>query len=150
MSDIAKNIFSTTDKFNFLSNTKNITKLLSKHERFATESNTEEDEQQRLQQLCNKIVGLRIFYIFIIFVVLLMASSGENSIVSVELFMGLSLLSLLMPDVVVIIMIIIFIINKVDNTSTVETNKVAVQPSLSSPGPEETKFTLTQTPDIFN
>ena len=36
MSDIVKNIFSTTDKLNFLSNTNNITKLVSNFENFSS------------------------------------------------------------------------------------------------------------------
>ena len=150
MSNIAKNIFSSTDKFNFLSNTKNITKLLSKYERFSNADNSK-TEEEHLQDICKMIVGIRILYVLIIFIVLLMASGSDNSMVSTELFMGLSLLTLLMPDVVVIIMIIIFIIGKADNTSTVKTSP-EVQPlpsdSLASQG--NSKFTLTQTPDIFN
>jgi len=169
MSNIAKNIFSSTDKFNFLSNTKNITKLLSKYERFSNDDHSK-TEEEHLRHICKIIVGIRILYVLIIFGVLLMATFSENSIVTTELFMGLSLLTLLMPDVVVIIMIIIFIIGKVDNTPVpaVEANQTQLYLNGQSVGSTDAnqtqlylngqsvgstdanKFILTQTPDIFN
>lgn len=155
MSNIAKNIFSSTDKFNFLSNTKNITKLLSKYERFSNDEHSK-TEEEHLRHICKIIVGIRILYVLIIFGVLLMATFSENSIVTTELFMGLSLLTLLMPDVVVIIMIIIFIIGKVDNTPVpavpaVKENQTQLYLNGQSVGSTDAnKFILTQTPDIFN
>lgn len=145
MSDIVKDVFNTTDKLNFLSSTKNITNLVSKFEGFANENETLE---QRRERLCKMVITIRVLYVLTIFVALNYANN--SGVISTELFMGLSLLALAMPDIVLVVMIIMFIVN---GSSSQRENKPPAYSETSSEfvrQPAEIKYTLTQTPDIFN
>ena len=158
MSDIAKDILSTTDKLNFISSTNNLTKFVSNFETFANENETEEE---RLERLCKTVIIIRVLYLLTIFVALYIANS--NGIISNELFMGLSLLSLAMPDIVLIILIIVSVAGSSssgsDNTSSATSDapvpvgsfgkppSYSRQSTTSSEG--NLKYNLTQTPDVF-
>ena len=63
--DIVKNILTSTDKANFLSSTDNLTKLVSRFEKFTNENETEE---QKYQRLCKLVITIRVLYVLTIFV----------------------------------------------------------------------------------
>ena len=145
MSDIVKDIFSTTDKLNFLSNKDNITKLVSNFENFA--SNDDESEEDRRKRLCKMVITIIVLYKLTIFVALFFANS--TGVISNTLFMGLSLLTLAMPDVVLVILILLSIVGSGRNSVP----KIQAPPeysATSSEGPGNLKYVLTQTPDVFN
>ena len=154
MSDIVKNIFSTTDKLNLFSNTKNLESMLSRIDTFSSG----QTEEERRQQLCNMVIATRVIFVLIIFMVLFYANRTGK--LSDLLFMGLSLLTLLMPDIVVIILVIYFAVNTENNTSTETTDKSSGSLkylsnlnnfSDTSEGPSSlNKYALTQTPEVFN
>jgi hypothetical protein len=145
MSDIVKNIFSTTDKVNFLSNTNNITKLVSNFENFS--SNENETLEQRRERLCKMVISIRVLYILTIFVALYIANS--NGVISTTLFMGLSLLALAMPDIVLVVLILVSIVGSGRNSTAIQSPA-----DFSATSSEEVrslnKYALTQTPDVFN
>ena len=145
MSDIVKNIFSTTDKVNFLSNTNNITKLESNFENFS--SNENETLEQRRERLCKMVISIRVLYILTIFVALYIANS--NGVISTTLFMGLSLLALAMPDIVLVVLILVSIVGSGRNSTAIQSPA-----DFSATSSEEVrslnKYALTQTPDVFN
>ena len=149
MSDNKKDIFSTTDKINILSNTNNITKLISRFEKFTTEN---ESDEERRERLCKTVITIRVLYVLAIFTALYIASN--SGVISNELFMGLSLLVLVMPDIVLFLMIIIFIVNNGDrnnNSSRNPTRWAPNYPTISSEGgATNLKYDLTSTPDVFN
>jgi ABC-type multidrug transport system fused ATPase/permease subunit len=146
MSDIVKDVFNTTDKLNFLSSTKNITNLVSKFEGFANENETLE---QRRERLCKMIITIRVLYVLTIFVALYYANS--SGVIRTELFMGLSLLALAMPDIVLVVMIIMFIVNSGSNNAQEASGQQPPEYSATSSNESSTmKYALTQTPDIFN
>ena len=144
MSDIVKNIFSTTDKLNFLSNTNNITKLVSNFENFS--SNENETLEQRRERLCKMVITIRVLYVLTIFVALYIANS--NGVISTTLFMGLSLLALAMPDIVLIVLILVSIVSNGSNSSSRQSPPE--YSATSSEIPTNLKYALTQTPDVFN
>lgn len=152
MSDIVKDVYSSVDKFNFLTSTKNLTKLLSKSDTFANEGETDEKRNKRI---CHTIIAIK--SLFIIAIAVCLFAANHNGFLSDELFIVLSLLTLLMPDIVFIIMLIIFIVNRgnmmnnnLKNDSGGENGGIKV---LSSGGEndqsEANKYVLTTTPDIF-
>lgn len=145
MSDIVKDIFSTTDKVNFLSNTNNITKLVSNLEGFAS-SNKNETPEKRRERLCRMIISIRVLYTLTIFVSLFIANN--NGVISDTLFMGLSLLALAMPDIVLVVLVLVSIVSSGRNSSRPQS-----PPAYSTTSEDYTgqlKYALTQTPDIFN
>ena len=154
MSDIVKDIFTTTDKVNFLSNTNNITKLVSNFENFssnATTSSTDTNEtlEEKRERLCKMVITIRVLYILTIFVALYIANS--NGVISTELFMGLSLLALAMPDIVLIVLILISIVGSGRNSSATQSPPRYTESATSSEfRVGELKYALTQTPDVFN
>lgn len=155
MSDIVKNIFSTTDKLNLFSNTKNLESMLSRIDTFSSG----QTEEERRQQLCQMVIATRVIFVLIIFMVLFYANRTGK--LNDLLFMGLSLLTLLMPDIVVIILVIYFAVNTENNTST-DTSEKPEPDNLkylsnlnnfsdTSEGPSSlNKYALTQTPEVFN
>ena len=148
MSDIVKDIFTTTDKVNFLSNTNNITKLVSNFENFS--SNKDETLEEKRERLCKMVITIRVLYVLTIFVALYIANS--NKVISTELFMGLSLLTLAMPDIVLIVLILISIVGS-GRKSSESQDPPAYDPqrySTTSEGMSNLKYALTQTPDVFN
>ena len=151
MSDIVKNIFNATDSLNLFSSTKNLESMLSKIDTFSSG----ETEEQRRKRLCMMVIVIRVAFVLIIFTALAIANS--SGAISDELFMGLSVLSLLMPDIVVVVMVIYFAINTSSGSSN--TGKEADLKYLSnltnfsdtSEGPSSlNKYALTQTPEVFN
>tara|TARA_B100001123_G_C15168981_1_gene970579 strand:+ start:114 stop:557 length:444 start_codon:yes stop_codon:yes gene_type:complete len=147
MSDIVKDIFTTTDKVNFLSNTNNITKLVSNFENFS--SNKDETLEEKRERLCKMVITIRVLYILTIFVALYIANS--NGVISTELFMGLSLLALAMPDIVLIVLILISIVGSGRNSSATQSPPRYTESATSSEfRVGELKYALTQTPDVFN
>ncbi len=145
MSDIVKNIFSTTDKLNFLSNTNNITKLVSNFENFSSNDNETSDE--RRERLCKMVITIRVLYILTIFTALFIANS--NGVISTTLFMGLSLLALAMPDTVLIVLILVSLVGSAGNSSS-STSSPPAYSATSSEDIGNLKYALTQTPDVFN
>jgi len=154
MSDIVKNIFSTTDKVNFLSSTNNLTNFVSRFEKFTSDNETDEERRERL---CKMVIGIRVLYVLTIFISLWHANSTDK--ISDELFMGLSLLALAMPDIVLIIMIVMFIVNSTDTSgdnksqsldTTLGTTGRNKYSATSSEFSGSLKYALTSTPDVFN
>ena len=146
MSDIVKNIFSTTDKVNFLSNTNNITKLVSNFENFS--SNENETLEERRERLCKMVITIRVLYILTIFVALFIANS--YGVLSNTLFMGLSLLALAMPDIVLVVLILVSIVGSAGNSSSSASQSPPEYSATSSEVVGNLKYALTQTPDVFN
>ena len=153
MSDIVKDVYSSLDKFNFLTSTKNLTKLLSKSDTFANEGETDEKRNKRI---CHTIIAIK--SLFIIAIAVCLFAANHNGFLSDELFIVLSLLTLLMPDIVFIIMLIIFIVNRGNmmNNNSENNSEVSEVSGVSDSSNQNingdcvsNKYVLTTTPDIF-
>lgn len=149
MSDIVKNIFNATDSLNLFSSTKNLESMLSKIDTFSSG----ETEEERRKRLCQLVIVIRVAFVLVIFSTLAYANS--TGAISTELFMGLSLLTLLMPDIVVVVMVIYFAVNN-SSGSSVNKGQLKYLSNLTnfsdtSEGPSSlNKYALTQTPEVFN
>jgi hypothetical protein len=149
MSDIVKNIFNATDSLNLFSSTKNLESMLSKIDTFSSG----ETEEERRKRLCQLVIVIRVAFVLVIFSTLAYANS--TGAISTELFMGLSLLTLLMPDIVVVIMVIYFAVNNSSGSSE-KKGQLKYLSNLTnfsdtSEGPSSlNKYALTQTPEVFN
>ena len=147
MSNIVKNIFSKIDKVNFLSNTNNITKLVSNFESFTSNDNNTEDNnydktiEEKNEKLCKMIIAIRVLYILTIFVALYYAN--QKLVISTSLFMGLSILTFAMPDIVIILLILISIVNSKNNNNQ-EDDYFATVDSYST---KSSDFLLGNTPE---
>jgi hypothetical protein len=142
MSNIVKDIFSTTDKLNFLTNTTKLTKFVSKFEKFETGSDNETDEERR-KRFCRMIIVIRV--LFIVAIAFALAGANANKMISDELFMGLLLLTLLMPDLVLVILIILSVANHAMKDSPSQYSATSSEQPAGN-----LKYSLTSTPDVFN
>ena len=166
MSNIVKDIYLTTDKLNFLTNANNLTKLVSKLEKF-TESDekinkkkfenftsTNETEEEKKKRICNLVVYLRCAFTLVLAIALLIANL--NGIMSDEMFMGLLLLSLFMPDFTLLFLIIIAVVNQTDKGTSTNNSEPELNQGTNQEIEQDTgsmanlKYSLTSTPDVFN
>lgn len=181
MSDNVKEVYSTVDKLNFISNTKNLFNLLSRNESLTNSNHTsvndkcKEEEEALLtspavdmapidphtyKKICNMIILIKVVEIVGVFLLLLFSNLG--GIISNELFMGLALLGLFIPDVVLVITVIILIVNNKEilkkfKEKMGEMKKNTESSETTSPGgvdkfkylSDTNKYILTNTPNVF-
>lgn len=177
MSDIVKEVYSTTDKLNFISNTDNLFRLLSRNESLTNSNHTsvndkcKEEEEALLtsqatdvppmephtyKKICNMIILIKVVEIIGVFLLLLFSNLG--GIISNELFMGLALLGLFMPDIVLVITIIILIVNNKEIVKKFKDRMKEMKKDTDTSDSDGDKFKylsdtnkyiLTNTPNIF-
>ena len=108
--------------------------------------------EERRERLCKLVIVIRVLFILCIFVALFIAN--HNNIITDEVFMGLSLLTLLMPDIVLVIFIIVGIANAAMTEQSASVNTQASLPQYSATSSDQPagnlKYSLTSTPDVFN
>ena len=148
--DVLKDAYFSFDKLNLLTSRKNVTKLFSKNDTF------DNNDEERNKIICRRIIAIKLLFIITIAFCLFVANYYK--ILPDELFIGLALLTLFMPDVVLVITIIILIVNNkkiIDLVSSNNINNSETSEScilidgLGDDDSEANKYILTTTPDIF-
>lgn len=134
MSDIAKNILKFSDKVNFLTNDRNLNNIT---EKFTNDNNSEEEN---MRASCNLRIAFRVIYSIMIMGLLYTTYGFGNGI-----YWILAFLSLVAPDIVLIIVAIALITAGMTNTEQTGGSYSATSSDVAS-----NKLLLSATPDIFN
>ena len=150
MVNFVQNIFNTTEKLNVLSNTKNLKSMISKMDKFTNndKKHNNEDKDELDCDLYNKILGLRQAFVVFIFIILLMGALSGS--LSVELFAVLSLLTILVPDIVLMFLLIFSVVNMSTRNSSEAHKSGGTNSSAGSDAEASNKYSLSITPSIFN